>query len=455
MSLATVYKRLLRAAKTIDDSSTAKLLCGKPTSLYSYELGRNLGIGTSSYSMFDQMVAIMNDGEYPPPTHSNVSSAVSLHSAIQNSFRSKSVPEPPSRHCRVMVLTESELLEFTATLEALAVIAKKQRNPMNTFSSDSLELSDHILSSRKQWVRSRKRIKNWIHPRKRKRSKPLLEYIPKPSQSIHCDDDPLFWKKSLLFQHPLQSMAGFHCGIDVDAKSEPHVLLGLYAQSDKIKTKLTRRNATESRIALIINGESTLMNVGDAIGSDSEIETSHGTQPLPDIFRDHQLFIGGDDTSTIEVVTSNPYCKGVGLMGNRLFWNPNLRIAEKMIESNLGSVDQFRFFRGVMSWDSDSMDNVFERNLYALVMAMDTATRVKTAKQIWSNQQDGEHTRSLWRSLLGNVENMESWIQIYHLINDGAVKKEVFDLMRDHKAKISQQVQQYKALQSPQNICAA
>ena len=195
------------------------------------------------------------------------------------------------------------------------------------------------------------------------------------------------------------------------------------------------------------------MNVKDVTSSDSKIETSHGTQSIPDMFYQNQLFLGGDDTSTVEVITSNPHCKGVALMNNKLFWNPDLRIAERIIEAGYGSLDQFRFYRGRMKWDGELIQNISERNLYAFVSTRNNqqSTWRALARGIWTYQMDkqnGKEMESLWYSLLeqclkNNTKDIESWMQIYDLINDDNVREEVYDLMRNHDDKIVQQVRHW------------
>ena len=209
---------------------------------------------------------------------------------------------------------------------------------------------------------------------------------------------------------------------------------------------LSTENIKQARIALIVNGESTLMNVQDVMASNLKIATSHGTQSVPDLFHRNQLFLGGDELSTVEVITSNPHCKGVGLMNNKLFWNPNLRIAERIIESGYGTPDQFRFYRGRMVWDSGLVDNIQQRNLYAFVSTKNNMlSSWKTlAKMIW-NHPTNQNGDSLWFSLLQKTDSMDldSWMRIYELINDVNVRKELLDLMTVHDAKIVQQVRQW------------
>ena len=98
----------------------------------------------------------------------------------------------------------------------------------------------------------------------------------------------------------------------------------------------------------MLNGEKTLVSLRDIISNDRDfnaaaISTFHGTQAVPDTFLNNPLFVGGDDLSTIEILTINPYCKGIGIMNNKIFWNPDLKIADRIIQSGYGSIDQFRF----------------------------------------------------------------------------------------------------------------
>ena len=290
MALSTfprpIYKRLLRAAKTIDDSSCKcalqTILCGKPSSLYSYQLKVNVDIGNASYSMYDEMISILNDGEYSSPMHSYT---LSFYSMVRNTARlcsdkgiddfdhNETASSMFTEYCRGMVLSKAQLLEIASNFEALASIAMKQTgkrsvfnaitaySPRNTFQCQTMELNEQMTDQ--EFI---KKIKNMIdgqrtdpivhevasskenpqklENKKKKKRDPVLEFVPRGLQDIY-KEHPSSWRNSLLFQHPLSTMSRFSMNgndsiIDIRNKIEPHVLLGLHAESLKSKVRLSR-----------------------------------------------------------------------------------------------------------------------------------------------------------------------------------------------------------------------
>ena len=123
------------------------------------------------------------------------------------------------------------------------------------------------------------------------------------------------------------------------------------------------------------------------------MSTFHGMCFIPKLFLNESVFIGGDDGATMEILTTNPYCKGVGLLNNKMFWNPDLKLAQKIIDSGYGSLDEFRFFVGKMKWNNSLWQNIQERNLYSVLMTKqnNSASSSCLAKQIWSYHKSGNN----------------------------------------------------------------
>ena len=309
---SSLYKRLLRATKCIDKANSQcafqSLLCGKPSMLYSYELGQNIEIGTSSYSLYDKLVSIMNDGEYSTPVYVYPISFFSIarNTARLCTNRNKKNEEQKTKYsifnnyCQDIALTKAELIEIVNNFEYLAIIAQKQNNmrekqkgtidplggvaPKNTFACDVIDWAEqstdndletelrNVLSNEPSISKMSKipkklnslltndkdvendgmslmiqqktkpTIQSKTQPTKRK-VEPILEYIPK---TVY-DDATTMWKNCILFQHPLATMSEYNGSKDndiyqlfeIDSKIEPHILLGLFAQSTHPKLKLT------------------------------------------------------------------------------------------------------------------------------------------------------------------------------------------------------------------------
>merc|ERR1719242_1461658 len=147
----------------------------------------------------------------------------------------------------------------------------------------------------------------------------------------------------------------------------------------------------------------------------------------------------------MEILTTNPYCKGVALMNGKLFWNPDLKLAQKIIDSGYGSVNEFRFFHGKIKWNNHLWANIQERNLYTVLMTRqnDSSSSSFLAKQIWAYHKEG-NKESLWYQLIEhcwrtNSKDVESWMQIYGLLNhhQAAIKEEIHQMMKEHDAKIA------------------
>ena len=277
------YKRLLRASKIIDNTKShiafQSILCGKPSTLYSYELGKNIDIGNSSYSLYDKLVSIMNDGEYSMPIHIY---PISFYSIIRNTARlctknkKKGMKQKNkfsifSNYCQDIVLSKDELMELVHNFESLANIARKQyqstkmenidpltqQEQKNTFECDIIDWTEpysdkelqaqimNVLNNKHVPVKQSEKDGDKAKSTKKKPARISLEYSPKTLQST--SDGPAIWRNSLLFQHPLATMSRYNnigCH-DVqyyandNAKIEPRILLGIFAQGTHPKLCLS------------------------------------------------------------------------------------------------------------------------------------------------------------------------------------------------------------------------
>ena len=270
----SLYRRLLRASKIIDNTNSAiayqSILCGKPTSLYSYELRRNIEIGTASYSSYDKFLSIMNDGEYSSPIHAN---CISLSSVIRNTTRlcSKKKSSKQSKfslfsnYFEDIVLSKDDLMEIVINLESLANIALTQKMASNTqhnaldesTTQNTLECdvidwnhqcTDSDLQSAIVNVLKNQQIKSDVDEKlfkqkvkKKKKSQIVLEYAPKTLQT--SGDVCSLWKNCILIQHPLAAMSKYgnysEFKLSEPDKIEPNVLLGLYSQTNSSKFRLS------------------------------------------------------------------------------------------------------------------------------------------------------------------------------------------------------------------------
>eukprot|EP01084_Bolivina_argentea_P304188 525274_1 len=423
-----LYKRLLRASTIIDNTKNQlpfqSLLCGKPSTLYSYELKECIDIGSESYSLYDRFVSIMNDGEYSSPVGSH---PISFYSIVRNTARlcsknpnitgkKKSKFSRFSKQGLDIPLTESELIEIVTNLESLASIANKYNklvqvdnimtdtncnSSTNTFQCDIIDWNNkqftdkdvqkqiiNLILNKNINTENKELVK--LMSKKQKKILPIFEYKPKTLQTQN-DNKVSMWRNSILFQHPLSAISAINNNNECNTEIEPYVLLGLFAHASHYRLNLSGKKDKDNnniRISLIMNGEKTLIPIGDIIDERKILSTFHGTQTIPDTFYENNVFIGGDDLSTIEILTNNPYCKGVGIMNNKLFWNPDLLIADRIIQSGYGTPDQFRFFKGKMKWNSDLWNNIQDRNLYTLLStSLNTSSSWnQLTKQIWSYQ---------------------------------------------------------------------
>lgn len=175
------------------------------------------------------------------------------------------------------------------------------------------------------------------------------------------------------------------------------------------------------------------------------ITTSHGRIFVPKIFHNQPLYIGGDSTSTTEILTTSRVCKGKPILNGRWFWNPDLVTAQRMINAGFATVEDFKFFQGCMKWSEPLWNTIKDENMFAAFVLRKTSEKnsmQEFLKMLWidnhrnesvvdnnimqsldlyfdSDSKDEEEDGNLWLKILQEHTGCsfdQSWAQMYSML---------------------------------------
>ena len=343
-------------------------------------------------------------------------------------------------------------------------------NELNIVDDKELKNIELSLKNKNSLINNRELFDDNLYP---------LKYIPKP---INDRMIPKLWNSVLLFQHPMSLLSNEttdiiinnNNNIDINInginnnifKFEPNVLLGLgydsngFGISSKSRKKQSKHNSDNylnvkrellhsHRYSLLLNGESILCKVKDKLRYSTDntpiINTTHRLNCyIPKIFHEHELFYGGDNTDTIEIISKNPYCGGISVLNGTMFWNPDMTRTEKLINAGHAKPDEFKFYYGKLLWNDILFNNIESRNLYNICLMKNIKDKYNDIIKYIINKYNPEKKKySLWLKLIQLSQlNQSSFIDIFYIINHYYNECQTISLQ--HNNKINQQIKCWK-----------
>ena len=384
MTSTAISRRILRAIKLLENGNKSinnasySALLGLPQHLYSYDLSKTINIGSDTYSGFTQFLKNqMNATEYSQPIATPPPSMKDIFE------RYKSISKPAD--------FGKEILN---ELELLSTISDKLSDQDSE--QDMLHLDQHI----------------------------TFRHIP--GNGFNTSN----FKGSLMLQHPMSVS---------DMTTDPAVLLGLHLAGKFEECPITGDMIEVPYYQSLKLNDKSIMSVeyvaksSDRMKDEHYIKTSHGNLIVPQVFHDEPLYFGGDQIETTEVLTTSKFCKGTPIMGAKLFWNPDLKAAKKMIEAGHAEMNQFRFFQGKMSWNQELFENICsQRNVYS---AFATKSNLKAfvvpdlVDAVWVDDEQG----SQWKNVLRRASSeWNEWIRLQDLMKTSDELKELKQLHRQN-----------------------
>lgn len=163
-----------------------------------------------------------------------------------------------------------------------------------------------------------------------------------------------------------------------------------------------------------------------------KVQTHHGIAEVPELFHSNPIFFGGDDSSTVEVLTTSRFCRGVSLFNGRLFWNPDLKTAAALIRAGHCDISDFKFFYGKVKWDYQLWENIQNRNIFSQFQLSRKAQPIRVTqlvREIFYFYSNKNHdlvekdmvtgdVRNMWLALMRiSGKNFRNWIELSYLIN--------------------------------------
>eukprot|EP01084_Bolivina_argentea_P005202 9832_1 len=386
---------ICRLAKKIDNgrATMQSAMFGLPQQMYSYNLDKNVSIGTQTYHPFTQFLKNqINTNEYAYPTTKEI---VSMQDIITD-YRSLINNKKTTKKCKT---TEENYDKNTIReLELLAAISHKTTRNKEP---DTLHLDNFV----------------------------MFDHIPGNDLSVNN------WRGALLLQNPMSVS---------ESSDGPAVLLGI-----NISNVNTDKNSVETPHyqSVKLNEKSVLdltyvLKRSDRFPEKAMITTTHGNLLVPEIFYDLPLYFGGDCMDTVDVLTTCKFVKGLPIMGGKLHWNPDLISAERMIKAGHATVNDFKFFKGKMMWNVDLFENIFHhRNVYSafgVKKNLNVTPVCHLLEAVWT---DDDEQNCQWKKLLRFAPyEWNNWIQLQNMIKSD----EILELKQIHQQMVANQIEHWR-----------
>ena len=407
MNVSKVYQRLLHAAKRIDAGGSVvhSAMLGLPQHIYSYQHRKNIDIGKDTYRGLGKFLKTsLVGGEFADPSMrcDPVSDYVQRYHALH-----------PDKEYGQDVIYELELLASIADKVNLEANIPNDDDAvgMDDYDEDLDFGDDGHPAFLAVPMTSNQMNSNQSAP---PRPEQMLDHIPAN------DLDALKWKGALMFQHPMSVSDAY------GADAAPSVMLGIDVVSKWDPDKTLQEMEDQRVYHGIMLNQPSILDVSYIMKSTTmpskkvkhSLKTSHGFLTVPRMFHDSQVYIGGDSVEDAAVLTTSKFCKGIPVMNGNLFLNPDLTVAKRMVEAGHATIDEFRFFFGKMTWNSELFRNVHRhRNMYA-PFELKKSTSTQDIKSLLNAIWNGGGKQEPWTEILKYAPpEWSAWIKLFEMMN--------------------------------------